>query len=482
MFTGKSTTTMSMMYGQFIHMIQFFFLCLYLWPHCTHAGYITWIPRSAKEYLEATKNDTCPPGLVHIYALAAREGQIRVNKTVLVCDKDGLIPGQYCVENNTRGVQPDYTADCSNFSTPCDGPYNKSESYKFPECFERYGGILSPKDQEERYEKLLEKNKKELQRLSRQIEDLEVKLRKEKKTTKEFERQIEDLKSEQKVKTDLEENVRKTEKELEVCSSSKEAKTVAICLLAIISILAIYILIIVFLVEKYYYKKPMTYKKFLRDRLFVNGPDIFQEPEAIPLTDYPKIEDSVVNIESPRKHNSDTNSKKVPIKIEEKGNRSQYTQEEERIAPEAQPENGQMEKSQDSAVNNESPRKQYSDNNCTKISVEIEGTGNKSQDAKENENIPSAHTKFGPLEKDQYSSVEDESPSEQYSPLCVNNIYVNDERGDSPDETGQSKNNLKDESPIKNTADNDFSVVREVIDIRRRESNFFVDSDVDIRQ
>lgn len=336
MFTGKSTTTMSMMYGQFIHMIQFFFLCLYLWPHCTHAGYITWIPRSAKEYLEATKNDTCPPGLVHIYALAAREGQIRVNKTVLVCDKDGLIPGQYCVENNTRGVQPDYTADCSKFSPPCDDPYNKSESYKIPECYERYGGILSPKDQEERYEKLLQKTTKEHQRLTRQIEDLKGK-----------------LKNEQKVKTHLEENVRKTENELEICSSSKEAKTVAICVvLSIISILAIYIFIIVFLIKKFYCKIPITYNQFLRDLLFVNGPGILQEPEEISLTAYTKIEDR----------------------------------------------------------------------------------------------------------KDQNSSVEDESTSEQYS-----------------------FSKLKDESPNKNTADNDSSVVPEEIDLRSIPSNIFVNSNVDLR-
>lgn len=326
MFTGKSTTTISVMFEK---LIQFFFLCLYVWPQYAHARDITWIPRSEKEYLDETQNVTCPLDEKPIYTNLRTNG---VNKTVITCDKDGLINGQYCVENNTRGVQPDFTADCSKFSPPCNDPYLKSESYKFPECFERYGGILSPKDQEERYEKLLQNTTKEHQRLTRQIEDLKGRLQ-----------------NEQKVKTHLEENVRKMEKELE---SSKEAKTVTTLISSIMSILAIYILIIVFLVKKYYYKTQITYKKFLIDRLFVNGPGILQEPDEILLRSYTKIEDR----------------------------------------------------------------------------------------------------------KDQNSSVEDESTSEQ-----------------------DSFSKLKDESPNKNTADNDSSVVPEEIDLRSSPSNIFNNSNVDLR-
>ena len=326
MFTGKSTTTISMMFGK---LIQFFFLCLYVWPQYAHARDITWIPRSEKEYLEETQNVACPLDEKPIYTNLRTN---RVNKTVITCDKDGLINGQYCVEDNTRGVQPDFTADCSKFSPPCDDPYLKSESYKIPECFERYGGILSPKDQVERYEKLLQNTTKEHQRLTRQIEDLKGRLQ-----------------NEQKVKTHLEENVKKMKKELE---SLKEGKTVATLLLSIMSAWAIYNFIIVFLIKKYYYKSQITYKKFLIDRLFVNGPGILQEPEEISLRAYTKIEDR----------------------------------------------------------------------------------------------------------KDQNSSVGDESTSEQ-----------------------DSFSKLKDESPNKNTAYNDSSVVPEEIDLRSSPYNIFVNSNVDLR-
>jgi hypothetical protein len=56
-----------------------------------------------------------------------------------------------------------YLTHCLNLTdNPCPRKFNASQSYKYPGCFEKFGGILSPKSSNEQLERAIQKLQKDL--------------------------------------------------------------------------------------------------------------------------------------------------------------------------------------------------------------------------------------------------------------------------------------------------------------------------------
>lgn len=107
---------------------------------------VTSVPRTPKEYLDETKDLTCNDPMHNITYVLNPDS---------VGTSIGCFPEtsafKYCLEYNFKNgkliIQPKLNAPCDDLSiTPCTDKYFSPESYKFFECFELYGGILSPKE------------------------------------------------------------------------------------------------------------------------------------------------------------------------------------------------------------------------------------------------------------------------------------------------------------------------------------------------
>ncbi|XP_061171035.1 uncharacterized protein LOC133189028 [Saccostrea echinata] len=125
------------------------------------------IPRNKKEYLEYTKNINCSNGTYPHYAVSSK-----AKETYIVCWKETTIQG-FCLEFNFGGniVQPNVLADCRNYSlSPCQEHYSSIESYLIFECFQKYGGVPSPRQQKEINAKILESSEKQNNFLKGRIE------------------------------------------------------------------------------------------------------------------------------------------------------------------------------------------------------------------------------------------------------------------------------------------------------------------------
>jgi hypothetical protein len=85
------------------------------------------------------------------------------NETLIVCACDVELFGGYCPELNSGKIQESYLAPCLNFiDKPCPQKFNASQSYKFPGCFQKFGGIPSPKSSNEQLERTIQKLQKDL--------------------------------------------------------------------------------------------------------------------------------------------------------------------------------------------------------------------------------------------------------------------------------------------------------------------------------
>lgn len=67
-----------------------------------------------------------------------------------------------CLEYNEKDgkiiMQPSIFARCDDLNlTPCKGNYSSTKSYELFQCFEKYGGILSPMEKERRINQLMER-------------------------------------------------------------------------------------------------------------------------------------------------------------------------------------------------------------------------------------------------------------------------------------------------------------------------------------
>lgn len=107
---------------------------------------VTYVPRTQDEFKEETKGLRCDDSMHNItYVLNPKS----FGTSIGCFSKTPVL--KYCLEYNFKNgevfIQPKLNAPCHNLSlTPCKIKYFSPESYKFFECFEKYGGISSPKE------------------------------------------------------------------------------------------------------------------------------------------------------------------------------------------------------------------------------------------------------------------------------------------------------------------------------------------------
>lgn len=151
---------------------------------------VTSVPRTQEEYNEETKDLKCNHPMLKItYVL--NPGSIKSpgsNKTSIGCFCEKPVAVKKCLEYNKNNegitiIQRKGDAPCHNLSiTPCKVKYFSSESYKLFECFEKYGGIPSPKELTKENQEL----KKQIETLSKQKDE----------TTKQSDDKIQNLQKE----------------------------------------------------------------------------------------------------------------------------------------------------------------------------------------------------------------------------------------------------------------------------------------------
>lgn len=107
---------------------------------------VTYVPRNQDEFKEETKGLRCDDSMHNItYVLNPKS----FGTSIGCFSKTPVL--KYCLEYNFKNgeaiIQPKLNAPCHNLSiAPCKIKYFSPESYKFFECFEKYGGISSPKE------------------------------------------------------------------------------------------------------------------------------------------------------------------------------------------------------------------------------------------------------------------------------------------------------------------------------------------------
>lgn len=107
---------------------------------------VTYVPRTQDEFKEETKGLRCDDSMHNItYVLNPNS----FGTSIGCFSKTPVL--KYCLEYNFKNgeviIQPKLNAPCHDLSiTPCEFKYSSPESYKFFECFEKYGGISSPKE------------------------------------------------------------------------------------------------------------------------------------------------------------------------------------------------------------------------------------------------------------------------------------------------------------------------------------------------
>lgn len=139
---------------------------------------VTSVPRTPEEYKEATKDLKCNH-LMHYITYVLNPDSY---KTSIGCFCEKHVHGKYCLEYNIdKGatiIQPKYNAPCNDFSiTPCKVKYFSSESYKLFECFEKYGGISSPIENQKKINSLKQRElslNTEYQELKKKMEQREI--------------------------------------------------------------------------------------------------------------------------------------------------------------------------------------------------------------------------------------------------------------------------------------------------------------------
>lgn len=138
------------------------------------------VPRTPEEYNEETKDLTCNDPMHNITYVLNPDS---VGTSIGCFRKINAV--KYCLEynfNNTNNseiiIQPKYNAPCHNLSiTPCKVKYFSSESFKFFECFEKYGGISSPTQNQRNINSLKQRDlslNTEIRELKKKLEQREI--------------------------------------------------------------------------------------------------------------------------------------------------------------------------------------------------------------------------------------------------------------------------------------------------------------------
>lgn len=119
---------------------------------------VAFIPRNEREVMEQTKDLKCEQSegrKLHLTYLISPY----LNETRIGCFYEMHVTVKKCLEYNFMGnsvviMQPSNYAPCGDFNlTPCND-YSSTQSYELFQCFEKYGGILSPKEKQMRIEHL----------------------------------------------------------------------------------------------------------------------------------------------------------------------------------------------------------------------------------------------------------------------------------------------------------------------------------------
>uniref|UniRef100_A0A8W8JTG0 Uncharacterized protein n=1 Tax=Magallana gigas TaxID=29159 RepID=A0A8W8JTG0_MAGGI len=152
---------------------------------------VTFVPRTREEYMDykETKNLKCNHTMLKVTIVLNPVGK----KTNIGCFCEKPVAVKKCLEYNENKnvtiIQPKGDAPCNDFSiTPCKVKYFSSESYKFFECFEKYGGISSPNENERKINSLKQRElslKTKIQELNKMLEQREINLTKVIQTQKE---------------------------------------------------------------------------------------------------------------------------------------------------------------------------------------------------------------------------------------------------------------------------------------------------------
>lgn len=123
---------------------------------------ITFIPRNERERLEQTKDLKCAHSegrKLHLTYLISPY----LTETRIGCFYEMHVTVKKCLEYNIMRngkviMQPSNYAPCGDFNlTPCNN-YSSPKSYELFQCFEKYGGILSPKEKQMKIESIQEKD------------------------------------------------------------------------------------------------------------------------------------------------------------------------------------------------------------------------------------------------------------------------------------------------------------------------------------
>lgn len=122
---------------------------------------VTFIPRNEREFMEHTKDLKCSHSEGRKLHLTYVINPF-LNETRIGCFYEIPVTVKKCLEYNEKNdkiiLQPSNYAPCGDMSlTPCKGNYSSTKSYELFQCFEKYGGILSPMGKEKPIDQSMER-------------------------------------------------------------------------------------------------------------------------------------------------------------------------------------------------------------------------------------------------------------------------------------------------------------------------------------
>lgn len=140
---------------------------------------VTFVPRTQEEYMyfKETEDLKCNHTMLKVTYVLNPVGK----KTSIGCFCEKPVAVKKCLEYNENKnvtiIQPKGDTPCNDFSiTPCKVKYFSSESYKLFECFEKYGGISSPIENQRNINFLKKKLEQSEMELEKKLEQRELEI------------------------------------------------------------------------------------------------------------------------------------------------------------------------------------------------------------------------------------------------------------------------------------------------------------------
>lgn len=219
---------------------------------------VKFVPRTEEEnmYYKETKDLKCNHTMLKGTYVLNPVGK----KTSIGCFCEKPVAVKKCLEYNENKnvtiIQPKGDAPCNDFSiTPCKVKYVSSESYKLFECFEKYGGISSPienqrninflkeklEQSEMELEKKLEQRKLEIQELNKKLNQSKIEIQELNKKLTQSKTEIQELNTKlNQSKTEIQELKKKTIDLQKENDDSKIYKWIAIVLIILFVLCILY--------------------------------------------------------------------------------------------------------------------------------------------------------------------------------------------------------------------------------------------------